>query len=124
MVNAKAWLYNKVQPDAVVRIGTALSPEKFRHVHLARQWWKMSERYKPESYQGDAWLFVTESDQDGFVATQMRKTDPLYGWRAYILGTLRVSQHTAGHLSMLSGTAVHDLADMIEAEIQHAKQGR
>ena len=66
---------------------------------------------------------MTESDQDGFVATQMRKADQDYGWRTYILGKLRISRHMSGHLSMLTGAAVQDLAEMIEAEIVLAGRG-
>jgi len=119
--NAKVWLQNKLQPELMVQVGAAFAPEKFRHVQLTRQWWKISECYAPGPYDGDAWLFVTESDRDGFVVTQMRRTDPEYGWRAFILGHLRVSRHWAGHLSMMTGTAVVELADMIETEINHAK---
>ena len=115
--NAKSWLQNKIQTGIVVRAGMALKPEKFRHVLLERHWWKTSALYKPAPYDGDAWLFLTESDLDGFTVAQMRKIDSLYGWRAYILGQLRISRHMSGHLSMLTGAAVQDLARMIEAEI-------
>jgi amino acid adenylation domain-containing protein len=123
-INAKSWLQSRLQPDAVVRAGIALRPEKFRHVLLERQWWKISALYNPAPYEGDAWLFLTESDLDGFTVTQMRKLDPLYGWKACVGGALRVSRHASGHLSMLTGDAVRDLAGMIEAEIQYAKTGR
>ena len=123
-LNATNWLSRKLQSDAVVRAGIALRPEKFRHIQLARHWWKVSAKYEPSPYLGDAWLFLTESDQDGFTVTQMRKNDPLYGWPAVLQGDLRVSKHAAGHLGMLTGTAVLDLAKMIEAEIQHAQKGR
>jgi amino acid adenylation domain-containing protein len=122
-LNATNWARNKLQTDAMVRVGLAFQPEKFRHVQLARHWWKISAFYDPAPYDGDAWLFLTESDLDGFTVTQMRKNDPLYGWRRFVQGTLRVGKHTSGHLGMLTGTAVLDLADMIEAEIQHAQKG-
>jgi len=122
--NTRKWLQSRLQPDVVVRAGLALQPEKFRHVLLERQWWKISALYAPAPYEGDAWLFLTESDLDGFTVAQMRKLDPLYGWKAFIGGNLRVSQHPSGHLSMLTGTAVQDLADLIEAEIKHAKGRR
>ena len=121
-LNATNWARNKLQADAIVRAGLAFQPEKFRHVQLARHWWKISALYSPAPYGGDSWLFLTESDLDGFTVTQMRKIDPLYGWQNFVQGTLRVSKHASGHLGMLTGTAALDLADMIEAEIQHAQK--
>jgi amino acid adenylation domain-containing protein len=121
--NFEAWMHNKTAAGAVAQAGVATQSEKFRYSHLARQWWKISSIYDPAPYDGDAWLFLTESDKDGFTATQMHKRDPLYGWPAVVQGNLRVSRHTSDHLSMLTGTAVQDLADMIEVEIMYAKQG-
>lgn len=123
-INAKAWLTNKVQLDFVVRVAEALSPEKLRHVHLSRQWWKISSLYGLAPYDGDAWLSLTESKKDGFTATQLRKSDHNYGWPAFIHGTLRVSRHTSDHFSMLTGAAVQNLAYMIEIEIKHSGQGK
>ncbi len=121
--NAMAWLHNKTTAGAVLQAGVPTPSEKYRYSHLARQWWKISTIYDPAPYAGDAWLFLTESEKDGFYATQLRKSDPNYGWPGFIRGQLRVSRHTSDHLSMLTGTAVQDLANMIEAEILHAKQG-
>ena len=123
-LNVTAWASNKLQPDALVRAGMALRPEKFRHLALERHWWTISAQYDPAPYAGDAWLFLTESDLDGFIVNRMRKVDPLFGWSAFVQGDLRVSKHVSSHLSMLTGTAVVDLANMIEAEIKHAEKRR
>jgi thioesterase domain-containing protein len=120
--NATAWIHNKSRAGAVMQAGGVT--EKYRYSHLARQWWKISSVYDPAPYAGDAWLFLTESEKDGFYATQLRKSDPNYGWPSYVYGELRVSRHASDHLTMLTGDAVQDLADMIEAEIQHSKQGK
>lgn len=122
--NATAWIHNKSHAGAVIQAGAVTLSEKYRYSHLARQWWKISSAYDPAPYAGDAWLFLTESEKDGFYATQLRKSDPDYGWPSFVHGRLRVSRHASDHLSMLIGAAVQDLADMIEAEIQHAKPGR
>ena len=118
--NLTAWVHNKSKIGSLLRTVPATQSERFRYSHLARQWWTISSLYDPAPYDGDAWLFMTESEKDGFTATRVRLQDPNYGWPAYILGSLRVNRHTADHLSMLTGTAVVDLADMIEAEISYA----
>lgn len=115
---------HKVQPDFVVRVGIVFSPEKFRHVQRALQWQKLAAVHAPGPYQGDAWLFMTETDRDGFVTTQIRKTNPDYGWRAYISGRLRISRHATSHFEHVDSAAVHALAAMIGAEIQHVKRGK
>ena len=120
--NATAWLHNKSRAGAVIQAGMPAPSEKYRYSHLARQWWKISSVYDPAPYAGDAWLFLTESEKDGFYATQLRKSDPNYGWPSIVYGELRVSRHASDHLSMLTGAAVQDLSDMIEAEILLAKQ--
>ena len=122
--NATAWIHNKSHAGAVIQAGAVTLSEKYRYSHLARQWWKISSVYDPAPYAGDAWLFLTESKKDGFYATQLRKSDPDYGWPSFVQGRLRVSRHASDHLSMLIGAAVQDLADMIETEIHHAKPGR
>ena len=81
---------------------------------------KLSSIYDPAPYGGDAWLFLTESEKDGFTATRLRLRDPNYGWPAYIRGTLRITRHSSDHLGIMTGTAVIDLANMIEAEIRYA----
>ena len=118
ITNFTRWLQNALQPDAVVRAGAALQPEKFRHIQLTRHWWKTAELYDPAPYEGDACLFLTASDLDGFTASEMRKADPDYGWHPYFKGTVKVIQLGTDHLSMLRGAEVRDLADMIEAEVQ------
>ena len=120
--NVSNWLRNKLQNDTVVRAGAAVQPEKFRHILLTRHWWKTSALYNPTPYDGNAWLFLTESDLDGFTANQMRKSDPEFGWRAFVRGRLRVTRHKSDHLGMLTGAAAEDLARLIEAEIQFAQK--
>jgi amino acid adenylation domain-containing protein len=123
ITNFTRWLQNAVQPAAVVRAGAALQPEKFRHIQLTRHWWKTAELYDPAPYEGDGCLFLTASDLDGFTASEMRKADPDYGWHPFFKGNVKVTQLASDHLSMLKGAEVRALADMIEAEIQPAKQG-
>jgi amino acid adenylation domain-containing protein len=118
--NFITWLHNKSNVGTLLRTVPAAQSEKFRYSHLARQWWKISSLYDPAPYDGDAWLFLTESEKDGFTAAQLRLHNPECGWSAYVLGSLRISRHPSDHLSMMTGTAVTVLADMIEAEINHA----
>ncbi len=122
--NATAWFHNQTRAGAVIQAGAPTPSEKYRYSHLVRQWWKISSIYDPAPYVGDAWLFLTESEKDGFTATQLRKSDPNYGWPTFVHGNLRVSRHASDHLSMLAGAAVQDLANMVEAEIRNTKPGR
>jgi thioesterase domain-containing protein len=122
-MNAKSWVGNKLQPDALVRFGAKVKPEDYRHIQLTRHALKISEAYDPKPYSDDAWLFLTESDLDGFSSVQLRKSDPLYGWKPYVQGELRVETYESSHLKMLKGKAVKDLAAMMEAEIQRTKRG-
>lgn len=122
--NFTRWVRNALQPDAVVRAGAALQPEKFRHIQLTRHWWKTAQVYDPAPYEGDGYLFLTASDLDGFTASEMRKADLDYGWHPFFKGNVKVTQLTSDHLSMLKGAEVRGLADMIEAEIPLAKQGQ
>lgn len=121
--NATNWLHNKARAGVLIQAAASSRSKKYRYSHLARQWWKISSLYDPDPYDGDAWLFLTESEKDGFIVAQMRKTDARYGWAAYIRGNLRISRHSSDHLGMLTGTAVLDLANMIETEIRHSQQG-
>ena len=73
---------------------------------------------------GDAWLFLTESDLDGFTSSQMQKSDPAFGWPVLVQGKLRITKYKSDHLGMLIGAAAKDLARLIEAEIQFAQKGQ
>ena len=120
--NIGSWLRNKLQTDAVVRAGVVVRPDKFRHVQLTRHWWSISALYDPAPYAGNAWLFLTESDLDGFTASQMQKSDPAFGWPAFVQGKLRITRHKSDHLGMLIGDAAKELAQLLEAEIQTAQK--
>ena len=122
--NISSWLRNKLQTNAVVRVGAVLRPDKFRHIQLTRHWWAISALYDPAPYHGDAWLFLTESDLDGFTSSQMQKSDPAFGWPVLVQGKLRITRYKSDHLGMLIGAAAKDLARLIEAEIQFAQKGQ
>ncbi len=123
LTNASLWIRNRIQPEFLVRIGEKLWPDKFRYEKIVKHWWRISPAYDPGPYDGDAWLYLTTSETDGYIVSKMREADPLYGWPALVRGKLKVNRHEADHLGLVSGDDVIDLAKHMEAEIVHILGG-
>ena len=114
----RARLRGALVPNSLVRLVAKYRPESFRLKRLRDHWLRVSKKYKPGPFDGDAWLFVTEAD--GYVAMMMKQADPYYGWRDLIRGTLRTDSYPTNHLDVLKGEAAVKLAERIESEIQRS----
>ena len=118
--NTTRWLGNTLNPRFVVRLGYWIWPEMFRYRRISQHWLKLSGTYLPGPYDSDAWLYLTNSETDGFTAEQMRKVDPLFGWPRLLKGRLKVHQLDSDHLGMVSGENGRILADTMEDDIKTA----
>lgn len=116
-------LGNDINPADVGKLGAWLWPEKFKYGKIMHHWRMLSGIYLPKPYDGDAWLYLTNSDTDGFTVEQMRKADPLFGWPGLVKGRLKVHPLHADHLGMVSGERGRILAQTMEGDIKLALQG-
>ncbi len=120
VTNVLRLLGNTLRSALAKRLGGHRLPRNFLYARMADHWHEMSQRYQPQPYEGDACLFLTEADSEGFRVMQWRRADPLYGWPAMIAGRLNVYRQAADHITMVSGPHAVELSENIETEIRQA----
>ena len=114
-------LRNAAMRGPVLRIGTALAPERFRYHAIVRHWMGVAPLYQPGVFRGDLRVFATRGD--GVQDARIRAADPLFGWGRLVSGEVRIDWLDAGHIDMLEGARAADLAARIAADLA-ASEGR
>ncbi|MGL4308871.1 MAG: amino acid adenylation domain-containing protein [Paracoccaceae bacterium] len=103
---------------SVVRVGAKFMPEKFRVIEMSRHFWGVADAYRPGKAMSPLTLYLTEDES--LMSQRMRAADPEFGWRKLVGGTLTVRHIKSGHLNLLEGAAVQELAQLIETDMRAA----
>jgi thioesterase domain-containing protein/acyl carrier protein len=116
-----AGLRRRLLTARVARLGERLQPGRFLYSRMQHHWSEISRAYRPAAYDGAITLYGSRAD--GFADAMISAADPLFGWGRLARDGVRMRKLDAGHLDMLRQPAVHDLAEILEADIKASLAG-
>lgn len=90
-------------------------PGGFLDAKMQQHWSDVSRAYHPDAY--DGMICLCEARAEGFADAMILATDPLFGWERLVKGGIQLRKIEAGHPDMLRPPAAHDLAELLEADI-------